>query len=83
MLKEFSGLLPKMHKSEMVRDTFIIRITYPLLDTSSGTSGVIKKFLEGDEKKYITEKMRLSLEYFKYIFNNSNDNSQDHNVELA
>lgn len=83
MLKEFSGLLPKMHKSEMVRDTFIIRITYPWLDTSSGTSGVIKKFLEGDEKKYITEKMRLSLEYFKYIFNNSNDNSQDHNVELA
>ncbi|WP_155400825.1 hypothetical protein [Methanosarcina mazei] len=83
MLKNFSGLLPEMHKSEIVLDTFVIKVTVPWIDSISGKSGVIQKYLEGDEKEYLKEKMRLSQEYFLYTFNKIKDNSQDHTAELA
>jgi hypothetical protein len=83
MLKKFGVLLPEMHKSEIVLDTFVFRVTIPWIDESTGKSGVIQKFLEGNEKEYIKEKMKLSQEYFLYIYNRINGNSQDHTIELA
>lgn len=83
MLNKFNVLLPEMHKSEIVLDTFIFKLTIPWLNESSGESGVIQKFLEGDEKEYLKEKMKLSQEYFLYSFNKINDNPQDHTIELA
>jgi hypothetical protein len=83
MLKKYPDLLQKMCKSETVLDVFIIRITIPWIDEASGESGVIPKFLEGDEKEYLKGKMRLSPEFFLYVINKINGNSQDHTGEFA